>query len=208
MAEQEEFFDEKILEYRRRARNEKYSTLETGMYIKNELVQFEEKELFPNKMSIMLPSSFVTLPSNLAKLKYTSEQRPQIIKTSLDTSVNVAFNLLDVDIQDDQVEFLLMQSREALKKLNPAFVFFDSRVEKNDLTLGWFEFKSYGLDDSVYNLLFITQIGGKMAQGVFNCKYEDAIEWRDAAHQIINSIRDITREEDKHEGTENYCGTV
>lgn len=30
----EEFFDEKILEYRRHARNEKYSTLETGMYIK------------------------------------------------------------------------------------------------------------------------------------------------------------------------------
>ena len=45
----EEFFDEKILEYRRHARNEKYSTLETGMYIKNELVRFERKDkvLFP-----------------------------------------------------------------------------------------------------------------------------------------------------------------
>ncbi|WP_318709396.1 hypothetical protein [Candidatus Acetatifactor stercoripullorum] len=42
----EEFLDEKILEYRRRAREEKYNSLETGMYIKNELVQFERKKCF------------------------------------------------------------------------------------------------------------------------------------------------------------------
>ena len=36
-----DFFDEKILELRDKARKEKFSNLETGMYIKNEKVEFE-----------------------------------------------------------------------------------------------------------------------------------------------------------------------
>ena len=106
MAENEEFFDEKILEYRRRARKEKYSTLETGMYIKDELVKFERQKLFHDKLSIMLPTTFVDLPSNLAKIKYSSEQRPQIIKTSLDTTVNWGFSLLNATIYPEHIKTL------------------------------------------------------------------------------------------------------
>lgn len=207
MTDKDEFFDEKILEYRRRARKEKYNSLETGMYIKDEFVQFERNELFRKKMSIMLPSSFVNMPHNLAKIKYASEQRPQVIKTSLDTTVNIGFNMLNADIQDNQIETLLGQAKEALKRLNPAFVFYDSRVEQEPVTLGWFEFKSYGLDKNVYNLMFITRIGGKMMHGGFNCDYDDALEWRDAAHQMIASIRDIA-EEEKNERAENNSGTI
>ncbi|MDE6951985.1 MAG: hypothetical protein K2P64_13880, partial [Lachnospiraceae bacterium] len=85
----DEFLDEKIVEFRSRARKEKYCTLETGMYIKNELIQFERKVLFREKLSIMLPVSFVDLPPDMVKVKYTSQQRPQVIKTSLDTTVNL-----------------------------------------------------------------------------------------------------------------------
>ncbi len=208
MAEKEDFFDEKILECKKRARKEKHSTLETGTYIKDELVEFERQDLFCGKLSIMLPTTFVDLPENLAKLKYASEQRPQIIKTSLDTTVNLGLNILNVDIQDEQVELLLEQAKLTLKRMNPAISFYDSQVEKVPMTLGWFEFKSFGLDKNVYNLMFVTRIDGKMAQGVFNCIYEDALEWRDAAHQMINSIRDMTRKEEKNEGTEDNSGAI
>ena len=52
MEGKEDFFDEKILEYRKRARKEKYCSLETGMYIKDELVQFERRTLFQDKMNL------------------------------------------------------------------------------------------------------------------------------------------------------------
>lgn len=100
MAEKDEFFDEKILEYRRRARREKHSTLETGMYVQDELMQFERKKLFDDKISIMLPQSFVHLPPELAKAKYMSEQRPQIIMTSLDTTVNIGLSFMNVNIEN------------------------------------------------------------------------------------------------------------
>ncbi len=207
MAENEEFFDEKILEYRRRARKEKYSTLETGMYIKNELMEFEYMEIFHNKMSIMLPTSFITLPSNLAKIKYMSEQRPQVIKTSLDTTVNFGFSMLDVTITFENIAELQKNAREVLKRLNPSLVFYESGIENNGISLGWFEFKSYGLDGNVYNLMFITIVDGKMVHGVFNCIYNDAVEWRDAARQMMYSVKDISKEV-RHEGTKSDFGTV
>lgn len=200
----DEFLDEKILEYRRLARKVQYSNLDTGMYIQDELVQFERVDLFQKKMSIMLPTTFVNLPSNLAKLKYSSEQRPQIIKTSLDTTVNIGFNLINEKLLDSQIEALMIQIKSALKRMNPAFPFFDSRIEKEPIALGWFEFKNFGYDKDVYNLMFITRIDGKALHGVFNCPYEDALEWRDAAHQMMASIKDHTRKDGENERAENH----
>lgn len=99
----EEFLDVKILEYRRQARKEKYCTLETGMYIKNELVEFERKEMFQNRLSLMFPVSFVTLPAKLAKIKYSAQQRPQIIKTSRDTTVNLGMSMTDIAINEENI---------------------------------------------------------------------------------------------------------
>ena len=191
----EEFFDEKILEYRRHARNEKYSTLETGMYIKNELVRFERKKMFQGKLGVMLPESFVTLPAKLARIKYYSQQRPQVIRTSRDTTVNFGMSLTDIGIEEEHIKELRDQSREALKRLNPAFVFYESGVDKRHVPVGWFEFKSYGLDTDVYNLMFVSRIGGKMLHGIFNCDYEDILEWREAARQMMYSILDLSEEE-------------
>lgn len=205
MAEKEDFFDEKILEYRRRARKEKYSTLETGIYIKDELVQFERKTLFKGKMSIMMPVSFVDLPSNLAKIKYISEQRPQIIKTSLDTTVNLGFSMPDLEVYPEHIEELCKQTKSALKQINPAIVFYEGQVE-SDLPLGWFEFKSYGIDSNVYNLMFMTIVDKKLLHGIFNCNYNDAIEWRDAARQMMRTIKDVSKE-GKNAGTNNSSGT-
>lgn len=205
MEEKGEFFDEKILEYRKRARKEKYCSLETGMYIKDELVQFERKTLFQDKMSILMPTSFVDLPTNLAKIKYISEQRPQIIKTSLDTTVNLGFSMPDLEIYPEQIETLCKQTKSALERVNPAIVFYEGQIE-SDLPLGWFEFKSYGIDSNVYNLMFITIVDKKMLHGIFNCNFDDALEWRDAARQMMCTIKDISKEE-KDAGTNNNSGT-
>ena len=162
---------------------------------KNELVRFERKEMFQGKLGVMLPESFVTLPAKLARIKYSSQQRPQVIRTSRDTTVNFGMSLTDIGIEEEHIKELRDQSREALKRLNPAFVFYESGVDKRHVTVGWFEFKSYGLDTDVYNLMFVSRIGGKMLHGIFNCDYEDVLEWREAARQMMYSILDLSEEE-------------
>lgn len=34
-------------------------------------------------------------------------------------------------------------------------------MDKRHVPVGWFEFKSYGLDTDVYNLMFVSRIGGR-----------------------------------------------
>ena len=196
MEGKEDFFDEKILEYRKRARKEKYCSLETGMYIKDELVQFERRTLFQDKMSIIMPISFVDLPSNLAKIKYISEQRPQIIKTSLDTTVNLGFTMPDLEIYPEQIEPLCKQTKSVLKQVNPAIVFYEGQVE-SELPLGWFEFKSYGIDSNVYNLMFISIVDKKLLHGIFNCPLSEVDLWKPVILQVIHSIEDLTITEGK-----------
>lgn len=191
MAEKEEFFDEKILEYRRRARKEKFSSLETGMYINNELITFSEIQLFNNQVAIMLPDSFVDMPLGIAKIKYPSEQRPQIIKTSMDTTTNFAFNLFNTVIEDGQIADATTQFKNVIARVNPAYVFYHFVVEGSPKTIGWFDFKSYCVDANVYNLVYLTVIQNKLLHGMFSCLYKDALEWQDVLPQIIKTIREV-----------------
>lgn len=63
---------------------------------------------------LMLPDTFVDMPSSIVKLKYPSEQRPQIIKTSLDASVNFTFSLFNQEFEDSQVGRGIEQCMEFL----------------------------------------------------------------------------------------------
>ena len=103
--------------------------------------------------------------------------------------------MLDVEIPAEMISKLRSQTKEALRRLNPSFSFYESGTEIKNVPLGWFEFKSYGLDSDVYNLMFIARVERKMVHGIFNCDYKDALEWRDAARQMMYSIKDITQEE-------------
>lgn len=186
----DEFFDEKILEYRRQARKTEFSTLQTGMYVKNEKITFSEVKLFQEQVAIMLPNSYVDMPLKLAKIKYPSEQRPQIIKTSLDTTVNFAFNLFNTYIEDGQIAEATKQFKNVISRVNPAYVFYHFEVENEPKTIGWFDFKSYSVDSNVYNLVYLTVIRNKLLHGMFSCLYRDALEWQDILPQILKSIKE------------------
>ena len=191
-----EFLDEKILEFRRRARNEEHMDLESGMYIDGELMEFERVKLFDGKMDIMLPSSFIDLPSNLARIKYPSEQRPHIIKTSLDTSVNMTFSLYGMKIRCDQTKKAAEEFRMVIKKVNPAYVFYDLEEEElGNSSVSWFDFKGFCVDDPIYYMMYVTPVGGYLMHGIFNCPYRKLAEWRDAAGRMMRSIHDCTGEE-------------
>lgn len=190
MEGKEEFFDEKILEFRKLARKEKYDSLDTGMYVNNELVTFSEIKLFNNAFAITLPDFLVDMPLSIAKIKYPSEQRPQIIKTSMDTTVNFSFNLFNMVTNDEQITDATKQFKNVIARVNPAYVFYHFKIEEEPKKIGWFDFKSYCIDENVYNLVYLTVIRSKLLHGMFSCLYKDALEWQDVLPQIMKSIRE------------------
>ena len=195
-----EFLDEKILELKREKEKIKNNDIiQGGVYIKEDFVEFEEVKLFNDSMSILLPKSFIDLPENMKKIKYPSESRPQIIKTSIDTSTNFCFSLLSMPIKNEQTKDAAKQFKTILKRVNPSYIFFDLKEEKigekEEKTISWFDFKSYGVDFPMYNIMYVTPIKNKVMHGVFNCLYKDIEEWKEYAFQVIKSIKERTEEE-------------
>ena len=179
---EEKYLDETILEIKRQKDKEENINIEEGVYIKNEYVEFEEIKLFDESMGILLPKSFIDLPDTMKKIKYPSEQRPQIIKTSLDTSVNFGFSLLPLPIRNEQTKNAIKQFKTVLKKVNPSYVFYDLKEEKiGKKTISWFDFKSYGVDFPMYNIMYIIPIRNKVMYGIFNCLYKDIEKWKNYA---------------------------
>lgn len=195
---EEKYLDETILEIKRQKDKEENINIEEGVYIKNEYVEFEEIKLFDESMGILLPKSFIDLPDTMKKIKYPSEQRPQIIKTSLDTSVNFGFSLLPLPIRNEQTKDAIKQFKIVLKKVNPSYVFYDLKEEKiGKKTISWFDFKSYGIDFPMYNIMYIIPIRNKVMHGIFNCLYKDIDEWKDYAFQVIKTIKENEEENQK-----------
>ena len=188
-----EFIDEKVLELKRQKEKRKYSSIETGVFIGEEYYEFEIVELYTKLVSISLPDAFVDMPPNLAKLKYPSEMRPQIIKTSLDTKVNFMFNYYNLPIENHQVNGAANDFRQALKRVNPSMQFFSFQdMELGKKTLTWFDFKSNALDAQLYNLVFCTPITGNVFQGHFNCIFTDANDWSPVMQQMLETIQDLS----------------
>ena len=187
-----DYLDREIMEFRRSAKKSRYNSLETGMYIKDRLVHFERVQVLDGKVSIMLPEGFAGMLPEIARAKYPSEQRPQEIRTSDDGTVNFTFSLFEVELSGRQIEDALGQFKAVIRKVNPAFIFYDFVVEA-DKALGWFDFKSYGLDEQIYNVMYITPVGGKLMHGIFNCLYRDILEWKEPVHQAMMSVMDLTQ---------------
>lgn len=186
-----EYFDEKIIELRQMEKEKGYTTLETGIYVNRELVEFELENLFDDNMEIVLPTSYIDMPEVVAKVKYPSEYRPPIIKTSLDGTANFTFNLFDIMVEGaDGLEEVAAHFQMVLKQVNPVIKIhnYDERVCE-DQYYRLFSYKSYGLDMQMYNIICVTPIKNKILQACFNCPYEDRELWENIAEQIFLSIR-------------------
>ena len=190
-----EYMDEKIIDLQRYKEKQKHSILERGVFIGEEYYEFHTVTLYDDLLSIVLPESFVDMPPNIAKLKYPSETRPQIIKTSLDTKVNFMFNLYGMPLENDQVREAAAEFRNVLKRVNPSTQFFAfEEIPLSKKTLAWFDFKSNAIDSQLYNIIYCASIDGKVFQGFFNCLFPDGNDWQPVVLEILSSIRDLKEE--------------
>ena len=90
------YIDEEILEAKRKQEHQKYTTLETGMYAGDELITFAQIEIPDTKISLFLPEQFVLMPEEVKRVKYPSQDAPDYIFTSLDSTVNICINVLPI----------------------------------------------------------------------------------------------------------------
>lgn len=187
------YMDEEIIKLRNK--NKKIDNLQNGVYIKGEFVEFEPCKLFKDKMQILLPKTFVDMPEKIAKIKYPSQQRPQIIKTDLLGSTNFSFSLFNQKVKKEELHEVAKTFEIIIKKTNPANVFYEKNTENiGNLRLSWFDFKGYAIDCQIYYIYYVTSIGGNLLHGIFSCVTTDVEAYKEVAFLVIKSIQDLSEE--------------
>lgn len=167
----------------------RYTSIETGIYVGSELLRFCKTNLFHHGVEIFLPDTFRDMEPDEARKKYFSEQRPEIIKTNEDGTVNFTFSLVDKEIDKDQLEAIIDDFYQVLKRFQPMSVCLETGSELEELVpFAWMEFVSNALDENLYNMLTIYPMRKKLLMGMFNCPFQERTNWIHCIAQIRKSV--------------------
>lgn len=189
-----EYMDKKFAELRNIIDELQDKDINKKVLVKGEELEFEESKFFNDKVSIMMPKTFEDMPEITAKFKYPSENRPKIIKSNKDGTVNITLNYLDMPLFENQVEELQKQIKEGVIKINPTVTFYNEEIIDNGINkIGYYDFKTMALDGSIYNINFTASIENKLFLGTFNCNVSDAKEWKIVILQMIHTLKDLTK---------------
>lgn len=192
-----EMVDEKILDFINAAEKaEARKDICNGpVKIGDRYYEFEEKEFFDEKLKMYIPKDFEEMSLAARKRKYPSENRPDIIKCNEKGNTCITLKVINNPLDEEHVSKLKDNMKIIIKKTNPANVFYEDGVLEVDFkNIGFFEFKSYAIDDSLYNIMFFLEFEGKTLMGTFSCLHKESKEWRDIAFQIIKTVRVISEE--------------
>ena len=184
-----EYYDEQIVKALHIQRRDTFGSIDEGLYINNELIHFNKTLLFNGRVSVMLPENFVPMLPEIVDVKYFSGKRPDEIYTSLDMSVNFTFTDLGISGNDEDTRLAVGLIKQIIRNANPGYEFFEENEDiEKEVIINRFDFKSYGIDDEAYNIMYLASTGNSLIQGTFNCLYRDRIEWKRAALEVIKTV--------------------
>lgn len=188
------YYDEKILEARREEERRRHTTLETGIYVKDDLITFTQISLPNTSIRIFLPEQFISMPEAVKDVKYPSKNAPDLVITSLDSIVNFGFNLFSKRIDEGDTAVMSRQFRDALRNVNPAIKISkweDNITTDSDYEMSWFQFKGYALDGQNFNRMYFIKMKKSVLHGIFNCPMRVKEEWVDIAAKCFQTVEEI-----------------
>lgn len=187
--------EEKIIEERIKQQKQYYSSIDKGIYICGDIVEFKTIYLFDKLLYMKIPADFMEMPQKFQQVKYPSQYRPQIIMTSMDLSVNMGLTMF-LQKPGEEPKRITESIKNIIKKSYPDYRFFKSEhINEESRIYSWFDFRSYAFDDAVYNIHFVMLIGETLLQGSFNCPYANAEDWKKAMLQMMKSIKKTEEKE-------------
>lgn len=190
-----EYQDTKIAALKSKKRTLDFSDIKgKGVYIDNQFIKFQEISIF-QQISIYLPEDFVEMPDVVKIMKYTSGNRPEVIKTSLDTTVNFAFNLFEDQIGEHEIKEFAGQLKGVIKTVNPSVRMLEERkgFTIQNRAIEMFDFISSGVDDQLYNMMCFIPFSDGTLHVIFNCLNKDSEDWKEIAWQAILTLEEETK---------------
>ena len=173
---------------------ERFSSINSPVtYINEKRYHFIERAISEADIVLLLPAEFIELPPVIAKRKYPAEDRPQVILSSHDITVNFAFKVLQTAISEEDLPVARDAAFDALKKLHPQNTYLETGEtgfgEKRERKCFWFEYMGPTLDSSVYSLNAFMMNDNNPLYFLFNCPQEGYENWRPIVFEVIGTIK-------------------
>lgn len=153
-------------------------------------VELETKLLLNDKVEISLPKDFDIMPEKLMESKYPSDRRPTLVYSNESGGINVALNLTTNQANQEMIPAYQKNFVQTFENLYPSAEWKDNGVKTiNGKTVGYLELITPAIDTEIYNLMFFTDLDGKLLLCTFNCTKKSIDEWAPTAKEIMNSLR-------------------
>lgn len=154
---------------------------------------FHEIELVKHRIydefSIKIPKTFDILPDSIVRIKYPNMRNPQLIYSNKQSTINVGFNHTKSPASQEQIGEMRDQLVSVLKASNAKTEWLGDGIETiNGRQVGYANFISPAYDSKIFNLMFFTDVDGRVMIGTFNCMEKDIPEWKDVAWEIMRSM--------------------
>jgi len=152
-------------------------------------VELEKRKILNDKVEILLPKEFEIMSEDMMKLKYPSERRPTLVYTDKTGGINVAFNHTASNATQQQIDAYKDNFVSMFKNLYPTAEWRGTGTnEINGRKVGYIELTTPAIDTKIYNLMFFTDLDGRLLLCTFNCVDKKQKDWIDTAKQIMNSL--------------------
>lgn len=144
--------------------------------------------LYGDKIKLSIPKDFTLMSNEMKRRKYPVGNNPDFVFTNNEGTVNIAFNHTPVTVRNNDVVSFENTFLQQLQNSNP--INMTHRVELiNEAEFVVFEFTSQAVDTKVYNLLFLTNLDGKLLLGTFNCTDDLKKDWEPKMKGMLLSIK-------------------
>ena len=124
---------------------------------------------------------------DILELKYPTNNRPGLVYTNQDASINIAFNLNNTYLNGEDISKTVELVKLLFVKMG--YLVIPSNFEINGTKFYTLSFETQAVDTIIYNYITIFSIDNQIMLINFNCidKYTD--EWKDVGKFIIKSIK-------------------
>lgn len=182
--------DEVIIRKRREREKELFQSIEQGMYVGEQFLNFQPQCLNDEGLEMFLPDNMGLMEEDVKKLKYPMELRPPIIRSNADASVTFTFNHREQKAGENDLEHIRDNLGILILSVYPHFNFTDKgKVQHEKGACCWTEFLSPVVGGMLYSILYTASLDERLLIGMFNCPADYKNDWKRIVLQLLSTIR-------------------
>ena len=163
-----------------------FSLFELSIFLPIEL---EKRSILNNKIEILIPKEFKEMSREMLDLKYKGKNKPTLVFTDEDGTVNIAFSHFSEKADEKMMEGYKNAFKASFKNSFPNADWKGEGVRLiNGRKIGYLRLVTDAIDQKVYNSLFFTHFQGRLLVATFNCTEKLYPKWEKISEEIIESF--------------------